>query len=228
VLGHRIELTKGEAMVFNGVTGELIREREASRTSQLIQQVMAGLHFAQFGGYPMRWLYFLCGLISSAMIATGLVLYTVKQRRQGTNHAFLKLVESLNVSVIAGLALACIALLWANRLLPTGLEGRLGWELRLFFGVWALTWAHGWVRKPMQAWREQLYAAAALALGLPALDVLTGSATDTVRLSLLACVVAMGLGLGWTAWKIPAVVAARKARAARTAPIDKTPQGVSS
>ncbi|WP_019340218.1 PepSY-associated TM helix domain-containing protein [Stutzerimonas stutzeri] len=227
VLGNRIELTKGEGIVFNGVTGELIQAPEPSRTSQLTQRVMAGLHFAQFGGYPMRWLYFLCGLVSSAMIGTGLVLYAVKQRKQAkANPQFLRVVESLNVAVVAGLSLACISLLWANRLLPAELANRQDWELRLFFGIWALSWLHGWMRKPMHAWREQLYAAGALALGLPLMDAMTGSATgDTVRLSLLACVAAVGLALGWTAWKIPAVVAARKARAA---PINRPAQGISS
>lgn len=214
VLGNRIELTKGEGMVFNGVTGELIQAPEPSRTSQLTQRVMAGLHFAQFGGYPMRWLYFICGLVSCAMIATGLVLYAVKQRKQAKANAhFLRMVESLNVAVVAGLSLACVALLWSNRLLPAELASRQDWELRLFFGVWALSWLHGWVRKPMQAWREQLSAAAALALALPALDLMTTDASlDGIRQSVLASVFAMGLLIGWTAWKLPTVVAARKAR----------------
>src|SRR5690606_12566679 len=82
LLGSRIELTKGEGITFSGVTGELLQAPPPSRASLLTQRVMAGLHFAQFGGYPMRWLYFVCGLISCAMIATGLVHYTVKQRRQ--------------------------------------------------------------------------------------------------------------------------------------------------
>ncbi|MGK9064510.1 PepSY-associated TM helix domain-containing protein [Stutzerimonas chloritidismutans] len=214
VLGNRIELTKGEGILFSGVTGELIKAPEPSRTSQLTQRVMAGLHFAQFGGYPMRWLYFVCGLVSCAMIATGLVLYTVKQRKQTkANPHFLRVVESLNVAVVAGLSLACIALLWANRLLPAELAGRQDWELRIFFGIWALSWVHGWVRKPLPAWREQLFAAAVLALGLPLLDLAGGHLTlDSMRLSLAASVMAMGLSLAWTAWKIPKAVAARKAR----------------
>ncbi|NKQ10950.1 PepSY-associated TM helix domain-containing protein [Pseudomonas sp. SST3] len=216
VLGNRIELTKGEGMVFNGVTGELIHAPEPSRTSQLTQRVMAGLHFAQFGGYPMRWLYFICGLVSCAMIATGLVLYTVKQRKQAkANQSFLRFVESTNVAIVAGLSLACIALFWGNRLLPAELAGRQEWELRLFFSIWALSWLHGWVRKPMHAWREQLFAAAALALGMPLLDLMTGNpASDSMRLSLTVSVSLMGLSLAWTAWKIPQAVAARKARSA--------------
>ncbi|WP_258305102.1 hypothetical protein, partial [Escherichia coli] len=48
-------LTKGEALVFDGVSGALLQPPAASRASHLTQRVMAGLHFAQFGGYPMRW-----------------------------------------------------------------------------------------------------------------------------------------------------------------------------
>ena len=227
VLGNRIELTKGEGMVFDGVSGKLIQAPEPSRTSQLTQRVMAGLHFAQFGGYPMRWLYFICGLVSCAMIGTGLVLYAVKQRKQAkTNPQFLRVVESLNVAVVAGLLLACITLLWANRLLPTELAARQNWELRLFFGVWALSWLHGWLRKPLSAWREQLMAAALLALALPALDLWSAqSAPDVMRLSLLASVASMGLLLGWTVWKIPTVIAARNARSAR---LDRPAAGASS
>ncbi|AHL76296.1 peptidase [Stutzerimonas stutzeri] len=227
VLGNRIELTKGEGIVFNGVTGELIKTPEPSGASQLTQRVMAGLHFAQFGGYPMRWLYFICGMVSCGMIATGLVLYTVKQRKQSkANPHFLRVVESLNVAVVAGLSLACIALLWGNRLLPAALEGRQDWELRVFFGIWALSWLHGWVRKPLRAWREQIFASAVLALGLPLLDLMTGNLTaDSMRLSLIASMVVTGLLLVWTAWKIPKAVAARKAR---SAPLNRPVTGASS
>ena len=225
-LGIRMELGKGEGMVFNGVSGELLLAPEPSRTSQLTQRVMAGLHFAQFGGYPMRWLYFICGLISCAMIGTGLVLYAVKQRKQAkANLHFLRVVESLNVAVVAGLLLACITLLWGNRLLPAELAARQDWELRLFFGVWALSWLHAWLRRPTLAWREQLMAAALLALTLPALDLWSAQGTqDVMRLTLLASVASMGLLLSWTAWKIPTVIAARKARSAR---IDRPVAGVS-
>jgi uncharacterized iron-regulated membrane protein len=172
---------------------------------------MAGLHFAQFGGYPMRWLYFLCGLVSCAMIATGLMLYAVKQRKQTkANQPFLRFVESTNVAVVAGLSLACIALLWGNRLLPAELASRQDWELRLFFGIWALSWVHAWLRAPLTAWREQLSAVAVLSLTLPALDLLTTSASlDSMRLALTVTVAVMGLLLGWAAWKAPVPVAAK-------------------
>ncbi|MFV0455390.1 MAG: PepSY-associated TM helix domain-containing protein [Pseudomonas sp.] len=225
LLGSRIELTKGEGMTFSGVTGELLQAPPPSRASLLTQRVMAGLHFAQFGGYPMRWLYFICGLISCAMIATGLVHYTVKQRRQakGSRH-FLRVAESLNVATVAGLSLACGALLWANRLLPVELVGRGEWEVRLFFGTWLLTLLHASVRPPLNAWREQLYAAALLALALPVLDILNATGMpDGIRLGVDVGAAALGLLLGWIAWRIPTQPVSSKAT--RTAALPATGVG---
>ncbi len=209
LLGSRIALTKGESLAFNGVTGELIRGPAQPRALALTQRVMAGLHFAQFGGYPMRWLYLLCGLVSCAMIASGLVVYTVKQRKriradQPGALAFLRLVESVNVAVVAGLALACVALLWGNRLLPVALDGRQGWEIGLFFAVWLLSLAHARWRRPLQAWREQLGLTALLCLSLPLLDWLTlpAGALDSTRLLLSTTGMVIGALLAVTAWRV--------------------------
>lgn len=222
VLGSRIELTKGKSMQFDGVSGAVLRAPPESRPSQLTQRVMAGLHFAQFGGYPMRWLYFLCGLLSSAMIATGLVLFTVKRRRKYANESalgqqFYRLVESLNVAVIAGLAVACIGLLWLNRVLPVELAQRSGWEVRGFFALWLLSLAHAWLRPRMQAWREQLSLAALLCLGLPLLSLIRdGQAWGGTRLWLEASVVLLGLLLAWSVWRLGQPVKQRSARKQQT------------
>ncbi|WP_252271056.1 PepSY-associated TM helix domain-containing protein [Pseudomonas subflava] len=209
VLGNRIALSKGHNMVFDGVSGKLLAGPPELRPSVLTQRVMFGLHFAQFGGYPMRWLYFFCGLVGSAMIASGLVLFTVKRRRkylvEGRAGDFgHRLIEGLNVAVIAGLTLACIGLFWINRVLPVELAQRAGWELRLFFALWALTLLHGWWRPHLQAWREQLGLAALLCLGLPLLSALTVDHPwdDRTRLLLEATSVICGALLAWTTWRI--------------------------
>ncbi|WP_312724575.1 PepSY-associated TM helix domain-containing protein [Stutzerimonas kunmingensis] len=161
VVGNRIELTKGRSMSFDGVSGVVLRMPDESRPSLLAQRVMAGLHFAQFGGYPMRWLYFLCGMVSCAMIATGLVHFCIKRRRKYAEQSvasrrFHRLVESLNLVVVAGLSLACTGLLWANRLLPVQLAQRGEWEVSVFFLIWTAALAHVLWRPTLRGWTEQL------------------------------------------------------------------------
>ncbi|AJE20743.1 PepSY-associated TM helix domain-containing protein [Azotobacter chroococcum] len=206
LLGSRIALTKGEAAVFDGVSGKLLQAPAETRPSALTQRVMAGLHFAQFGGYPMRWLYFLCSAVSCALIASGLVLFVIRQRLKvaeaNAGQGFLRLVETLNVGTVAGLMLGCVALLWAARLLPADLAGRAGWEARLFFAVWALAFVHAWRRPPMAAWREQLWAAALLCMGLPLLGGFSAPSLDRTRLLLELSVFLCGAVLGWVAWRV--------------------------
>lgn len=208
VLGNRIELTKGQGMQFDGVSGKVTRMPNESKPAQLTQKVMAGLHFAQFGGYPMRWLYFICGLVSSAMIASGLVLFTVKRSRRPDAEGALAarmyaVAERVNITVIAGLGIACVGMLWANRLLPVELAERAGWEVQVFFGLWLLTLVHACLRPSKQAWREQLGLGAALCLALPLLSALTVEQpwADNTRLLLELTSVACGALMAWATWR---------------------------
>lgn len=220
MLGSRIELTKGESMAFNAITGAALRVPEPSRATLLTQRVMAGLHFAQFGGYPMRWLYFICGLISCAMIASGLVLYTVKRRRQAKVSAtWLRQADWLNTTVVAGLMVACVAMLWANRLLPVELAERSEWEQRVFFGSWLLTLLHARVRAPSRAWIEQLAAGGLLLLALPLLDfLLAARAADVLRLSVDVTAAVCGALLLWVGWRVAHQPAAVERAAPRKTP----------
>ena len=219
ILGNRIALIKGGGMRFDGVTGEQISGPTEMRPTVLTHRVISGLHFAQFGGYPMRWLYFVCGLISSAMIGSGLVLFTVKRRRKYASEsrvaqALYRVVEAFNITVMAGLSLACISLLWGNRLLASGMAERADAELNVFFGVWALSLVHALLRPRMQAWREQLGLAGLMCLGLPLLSVLTVNRPWALHSSMGLELTAMALGglLLWACWKVSQPVVERVPR----------------
>ena len=151
----------------------------ADGSASFVSQVMSNLHMAGLGGWPMKWLFFLCGLAGTAMMGTGAVLFMVKRRNKslrefgGRTAQVYRCIEALNIAAITGLAVACIAYLWANRLLPLMIEQRASWELRVFFGIWLVTLVHAWLRPPRAAWRVQLWTLATACLLLPLLNGLT-------------------------------------------------------
>lgn len=179
---RRLSTTSGVAM-FSAATGELLRVRlpgdVEGGSASLAKEVIGSLHTLKFGGLALKWLYFLCGLAGSAMIATGALLFVVKRRTKhlgefgAATARVYGLIERLNVAAIAGLPLACTGYLWANRLVPVELAHRHDWELAAFFGLWLLALVHALCRAPGKAWAEQLAALAALCLLLPLLNALT-------------------------------------------------------
>jgi len=219
-LGNRIALSKGQAMVFDGVSGKLLSDVTEWRAAPLTQRVMVGLHFAQFGGYPMRWLYFVCGAISCVMIASGLVLFCVKRGRKyatasadASARRWYRVAEVCNIGFVAGLLLACVGLLWASRLLPVELAHREGWEVRAFFGVWLLALLHAGIRPARRAWVEQLGLTALLCVGLGVF----GGLADGLRQGVVACAGVLGVLLGMVAWRVQhAAPAPLKGRAGRS------------
>ncbi len=182
----RVAVARGESgrvsmspqyMLFEGTTGRLLEVREGVGSAAETRGVLYALHLGRFSDGVTRWLYFLVSLMGTAMVGTGLVMWTVKRRQKLADperpHIGFRIVERLNIAGIAGLSVAMTAYLWGNRLLPAGMAERAAWEIHLFFAVWALTLGHAVLRPAKAAWIEQLWAAAALLALLPVLNAVT-------------------------------------------------------
>ncbi|WP_025885623.1 PepSY-associated TM helix domain-containing protein [Asaia prunellae] len=141
--------------------------------------VLRGLHFVRWAGLPMRWLYFISGIVGSIMMSGGLILFLMKHRPRKARTFLFRLAETLTIAVTTGLPLACLAYLWANRLFWSDLPNRADLEIRAFFIVWALSLLHAALRsfgpKPRRGWNEQCSVFAAYALALLPLDLMTRS-----------------------------------------------------
>ncbi|GAB2561481.1 PepSY domain-containing protein [Dyella jejuensis] len=164
-------------LLYNGVTGAFMAEAKGPETAYRTYQFLSGLHRVQFGGTALRWLYFLLGGAGCVMLACGMQVWIAKRARQAALAGLRSgygLVRALNVGVLAGMPLACIALLWVNRLLPASLIGRADWEARGFWAAWWLAafWGIGRMRRG-NPWRELFAATAALLLALPLINALT-------------------------------------------------------
>jgi len=220
------------SMQFNGATGELIGAfGDVPRPAAETRGVLYGLHIGRFADPLLRALFFLSGIAGCLMVATGLLLWAVKERqkfaktlKQGGRIGFgLRLVDGLNLGAVAGLPVAMASFFWANRLLPLDVADRGEAEIRCFFIVWGATAVLGLLRPTLRMWQAQLALGALLFSLLPVLNAFTGPAPLTVSLrsgpSAVAgfdlVVMALGFGLAGTAWLVERK--RRKTAAARAA-----------
>lgn len=170
------------AMVFDGVTGALVSPPEqAAAPAAQTQGVMIGLHAARFSSAALRALFFVAGLAGCAMVATGLILWAVKERQKyakalakGGRVGFgLRLVDGLNLGAIAGVPIAIAAYFWSNRLLPVELAERPAMEAAWFFGAWGTAAVLAMARPSRRMWQILLAVGGVLFAGLPLLNMFT-------------------------------------------------------
>lgn len=201
-----------DRVTFDGATGELMQVWKSELPAFTTYSILIGLHYLWFDHDAIRWLYFCMSLAATVMIATGLQLWIIKRRERHAEYPLgYRIVESLNMAVVAGLLVATAVFFMANRLLPVAVPDRAGWEMSSFFLAWGLCATHSFVRaRAQQAWRQQLSMAATLFVLIPVCNLATTDshlfvtlATRNWRLASvdLACLLA-GLLLGWTAWRV--------------------------
>ena len=162
-------------LAYDGVSGRLVWRSPAPGAAAETAGVMIGLHAGRFAGYGGRWLYFLCGVAGTLMVASGLVLWTVKRRERlpdpARPHLGFRVVERLNVAVIGGFPLGVAAFFWANRLLPIDLGGRADWEVNTLFVAWAMSAVLAFVAKPRLVWLLLFAATGVLLVSIPLYDI---------------------------------------------------------
>jgi uncharacterized iron-regulated membrane protein len=220
-------------MVFNGTSGQLLSEVGEDRGAiTTTRSVMYGLHLGRFADPLLRALFFVSGLAGCVMVATGLLLWAVKERNKYTKVVAKggkagwgsRLVDGLNVGAIAGLMIAMPAFFWANRLLPVDMAARGQAEINLFFGVWAVTAIAGLAWPTRRMWVVQLGIAAFMFCAIPLLN----AATTATHLGMsipaglwrvagfdLTCL-ALGIALFFCAWWLERKPARSTTRAARS------------
>lgn len=204
-----------QKIFFDGVSGELIQHNQSSPSfSKATYDAIQGLHEANFAGIGLRWLYFLSGLAGMGVIATGAIYWSLKRKKQfdemGQSPFNYRLVNRLNIGVIAGLPIAIAAYFWANRLLPVEMSSREDWETHSMFIVWLLATLHPLLRSNENAWREQLWAAGFAYTFIPVISAATTSrhllasieAGDWVFAGFDLTVLATGLLFLTAAWNL--------------------------
>lgn len=167
---------------FHAETGAPLPPYTPEGAATKTERALFNLHEGLFAGWALRWLYFISGLMGCAVIATGLVLWTVKRRgkhARGSGDAGLfdrhglRLVEVLNAGTIPGLPFGIALFFMANRLLPLDLADRAAWELDMVFFGWGWALIYAAFRPLKRAWVELFWLAAAGYALVPVINALT-------------------------------------------------------
>jgi len=162
----------GQAIHFDGPTGRVIHEEPAPSAVSGVNDFLTGLHLQHFEHWLLRWFYVFGGLMGCVCIATGFIFFVEKRKRRHAQAGIggARWADAIAVATVTGMLVATLAMLVANRLLPSDLAQRADWERASFWGAWLLAWVHAALRgravrdgRPSAAWREQCAAIAVLA-----------------------------------------------------------------
>ncbi|RBQ32078.1 hypothetical protein CRU92_04730 [Arcobacter sp. FW59] len=170
------ELTRSQSsdttMRFDAITGEKLEIIDSYSTGTKLFRSLVSLHEAWFASYPLRWLLFICGVMSCIMVATGLNLWVLKRKEKNISFGF-KVVEKLNIGVFVGLLVGIAGFFIANRVLPTLMFERANWEVHILFLVWLWLILYAFVRPVKKAWVESFYLASFSFAMIPIINFLT-------------------------------------------------------
>ena len=178
---HKTLSDSRDKWLLDANTGELIEAQIGQASSKSFYYVLRSLHEGLFASTPLRWLYFLTGLFGTAMIASGMVLWTVKRRskalKTGGGTFVYRFTEGLNLSCLLGLPAGVSVYLLANRLIPEEMSDRAMWEVNALFITWGLFTLYGVgkaiLKKADFAWVSLTYITATFYALVPFVNAVT-------------------------------------------------------
>lgn len=129
---------------INATSGEIIDMvvQENTATSFNVINSMAPLHYGNYGGVWLKFLYAFLGIVSSMLVATGLALWLEKRRnnsKRPLSSLNFRLLEGTFIGVTLGLLVASIGVLYVDRLWEFPVEERLYYIGLSYFILWGLS-----------------------------------------------------------------------------------------
>ena len=128
----------GTMVRLQATDGTVLDDGKASGgVSGSARRWIQGLHYADFGGLPLRFAFFVLALASCATILTGNWVWLARResREPSTGN---RVLSRLTTGIGAGAVVAVAALFLASRLFPLDLSHRGTWEELVFVGTLAL------------------------------------------------------------------------------------------
>ncbi|OCY35279.1 peptidase [Acinetobacter pittii] len=167
-------ITRNQPQItLNASTGKVLADTRNNSPIATLNAGVYGLHMATFAQPLLRLGFFFSGILGCVMIASGLLLWSLKRQIQNKNSQFHfghYLVDRLNVAAFVGLPCATVAYLSSNRLF-TVTSTTINYEVYSFFLVWLISLIIALITKKQHLWRTQLSVFIMLCLALPILNL---------------------------------------------------------
>jgi uncharacterized iron-regulated membrane protein len=176
------------------------------------------LHFGSFGGYPIRWAYFLLGLSGAFLFYTGNLLWVESRRKRERKAGAVRQTRATRIlaALTVGVPLGCVAGISATlacaKLLGPG--ATYGAHSAIYYAVFGLFTAWALARGAARSGVELSILGAAAMLTVPAASLLGGRALYDSGELVLVDLTALALAMAMLAF------AASARRRARTGPSD--------
>lgn len=162
-------ITLDQAQISFNHTGKILTNTRNNSPIATLNFGVYSLHMATFAQPILRLAFFLSGILGCLMIASGLLLWSLKRQIQNKSNQFhfgYYLVDRLNIATFIGLPIAMLSYLFANRLVH--ISGNTpNYEIYTFFSVWLFSFIVALFTKKHYLWKSQITVFGLLAISLP-------------------------------------------------------------
>ncbi|MCJ8160713.1 PepSY-associated TM helix domain-containing protein [Acinetobacter zhairhuonensis] len=166
-------ITRNQPQItLRGTDASLIRSTRNDSAIATLNFGVYGLHMATFAQPVLRLAFFFSGLLGCCMIASGLLLWSLKrqlQNKTGQFHFGHYLVDRFNIATFVGLPMAMLAYLFTNRIV-TITSDTPNYEIYAFFTTWSLSLVLALCTPKQWLWRSQLAGLSLVATSLVIFD----------------------------------------------------------
>lgn len=167
-------ITLNQPQITFDATGNILGNTKNNSAVATLNAGVYGLHMATFAQPLLRLAFFCSGILGCLMIASGLLLWSLKRQIQNKSNQFHLghyLVDRLNIATFIGLPIAMLAYMFTNRFVQIT-ETTTNYEIYSFFVVWMLSLIIALFTKKQYLWQSQVAILGLVAIALPIYDLI--------------------------------------------------------
>lgn len=161
--------------IYRRTDGKLVYQKNLEDASYVenVAETVSKLHFAKYGGYFMKAIYFILALITCFVIISGVMVWLVAREKKTYAHKakFNRNVGAIYIGTCVGLYPAIALFFCLVKLFPPEIDGRFGIMSNIFFLFWLTFIIYAYfIKNTFRISRQALILAGGLGFLVPILN----------------------------------------------------------